>query len=92
MGSESIRFGAGGVSGASGVGVAYFDCATIWDRGLNVRSTVLYLAAVPSLLSHRWTPAVVPEELCRAGRFTLFFRQDWLGFEQLMLDIPDGGR
>ena len=25
-------------------------------------------------------------------RFTLFFRQDWLDFEQLMLDIPDGGR
>ena len=45
-GSESFRFGVGGVSGAPGVGVAFFDCASFRDSRLNVQSSILYLVSV----------------------------------------------
>ncbi len=37
------RAGPASVSGVSGVGGAFFDCASFIDRGLNVQSTLLYL-------------------------------------------------
>ena len=40
-----FRFGPWGVFAGGGVGVAFFDCATIMDRGLNVRSSSLYLVS-----------------------------------------------
>ena len=43
-----FRFGRCGVFGGGGVGVAFFDCATIMDRGLNVRSSVLYPGNAPA--------------------------------------------
>ena len=48
MASVFFRFGRCGVLAGGGVGAAFFDCATIMDRWLNVRSTVLYLGNAPA--------------------------------------------
>jgi len=46
MGCVFLRLGPAGVSGGGGVGVAFFDCASFIDRGLNVQSSVSYLVGV----------------------------------------------
>ena len=40
---RKFSFWGPGVSGGPGAGGTFLDCATFRDRGLNVRSTVLYL-------------------------------------------------
>ena len=44
--SEKTRLGVAGVSGETGFGPAFFDRPSFMDRGLNVRSSILYLRYV----------------------------------------------
>ncbi len=44
-GGVFFRLGGAVVLGRAGAGGGLFDCASFMDRGLNVRSSVLYLAS-----------------------------------------------
>ncbi len=43
IGGVLFRLGGASVLGVAGAGGGFFDCASFMDRGLNVRSSVLYL-------------------------------------------------
>ena len=43
IGGVFFRLGGASVLGVAGAGGGFFDCTSFMDRGLNVRSSVLYL-------------------------------------------------